>query len=423
MNENKKNILIIGKSGTATALANKFAQNENIEKIFITPELKIKSEKYTSVDIREDDLTGLLKFALENDIDLTIPVSEKALNSDIVSFFQTNGQNIFGPVKDACSIATNKTYGKKFLYKIHAQTSKFGVFDKLQLTEDFLNNAKFPITIKCNNYNNLDDRLVCTTVELAREYLENLFAAKNETNVLIEEYTYGHNFTIYYITDGYSALPISAVGNYKFSENGDGGLLTNGTGCYTPDYKISETVISRVGNIVNNTLTSLEKRDMPYVGILGVECTLTGEDKFYVNEFKPFLQDYDAAAVLNLIEDDLVEIFMACINGFFADEYEEIKTNELSSTSAVISSRGINKVIKGLEGIEDIENIIWLNINKTTDEKYLTNKGEVLVITRTASTLNRAKSLMYEDIAQISFDGMKFRNDILNKHPANVEIL
>ena len=52
--------------------------------------------------------------------------------------------------------------------------------------------------------------------------------------------------------------------------------------------KISEVVISRVENVVRNALVSVEKKGEPYVGILGVECVLTGEDKFYVTEFKPF---------------------------------------------------------------------------------------------------------------------------------------
>ena len=87
MDKKKKNILIIGKGAAAAALGKKLRQNETVDNIFMAPS--------SEVDIREDDLTGLLKFALENEIDLTIPVSEKALDADIVSFFQTNGQNIF----------------------------------------------------------------------------------------------------------------------------------------------------------------------------------------------------------------------------------------------------------------------------------------------------------------------------------------
>ncbi len=409
--KNGMNILIIGNNAAASALCKKLYQDKNIGKIYIAPGCNINSEKYISVDIREEDSTGLLKFAIENNIDLTIPISFKALKNDIVSFFLTNDQRIFGPCKDSCNIATNNTVCKKFLYKIHAQTSKFGIFDKMQQAEEFLKTANFPVTIKCSEHPNTEDMLVCPTMTIARDFLDNLFS-KNETNVLIEEFTFGHNFTIYYITDGYSALPISTVANYKFMENGDGGIYTNGIGCYTPDYKISKTVLARVENIVKNTLKTLDKKGTPYIGILGVECTITGEDKFYVNEFKPFLQNHDAAAVLNSIDDDLVKIFTACIEGLFADEYEEIIQNNLNSISALVYSRQNNKIITGFENIDDMGNIDFINIQKTSDEKYLTIKGNSFVITRSASTLNRAKNYLYEDLNQIHFDGMKFRKDI-----------
>lgn len=412
MKDKNKNILIIGTGAVASALAKKLAKTDYIGKIFIAPKIFIEDENIETIDIREDDLTGLLKFVLENDIELTIPTSEKSLNADIVSFFMDNDQNIFGPTKDACHMALSKSGGKKFLYKIHAQTSKFGVFDKIQQAEDFIKNATFPITIKSAIQNDLDDRLVCTTNTLANEFLEVLFNQKNETGILIEEYTTGHNFTVYYITDGYSAIPISIVANYKFLQDGEGGLLTNGMGCFLPDYKITEITLSRVSNVVQNTLVSLDKKGNPYVGILGVDCTLTGEDKFYINEFKPFLQDFDACAVLNTIEDDLIEVFMACITGLFADEYEQIKQNNLASASAVVLSRQPYKVVKGLDKIDAIEDIDFINIQKTSDEKYLTNQGKAFVLTRSASTLTRAKNLLYEDLEQIDYNGIKYRKDI-----------
>lgn len=413
MDKEQTNILIIGKGAEVTALAKKISQYPQTGKIFIAPGNGISSDIYENIDFREDDLTGLLKFALENKISLTIPISEKALSSDIVGFFSTNGQNIFGPSKDAGFITLNKSAGKKFLYKIHAQTSKFGIFDKQQMAEDYLKNANFPVTIKSSEYtSSTDDRLVCPTVSLAREFLTNLFSKKNETDVLIEEFIYGKNFTIYFITDGYSAVPITSVGNYKFMQDGDGGILTNGIGCYTPDYKISEVVISRVHNIVKNTLATLEKNRTPYLGILGVECTLTGEDKFYVNEFKPFFQEHDIASVLSLIEDDLIKMFISCINGFFSDEYESIKLNNLSSISATVLSKQLIKKIKGFDNIDDLSEINFINVQKTNNNEYLTTKGACFTVTKTASTLSRAKKCLYEDLGMINFDGLKYRKDI-----------
>lgn len=412
MEEKKKNILIVGQGGVPSALAKKLKAYEQTGNIYVAPGNGCNSEDYVNVDIREEDITGLLKFALEKEIDLTIPVSEKALKSDIVTFFQSNGQNIFGPVQNACNIAINKTLGKKFLYRIHAQTSKFGIFDKLQMAEDFLKTAAFPVTIKCSEYSNITEgRLVCPTRSLALEYLNELFS-KNETDVLIEEFTYGNNFTVYFVTDGYSALPLTVCADYKFTKDGGGGILTNGIGCFAPDYRVSQLVIQRVGNVAQNSITALEKKGYPYTGILGVECVQTGEDKFFVSEFKPFLQEHDAAAVLNLCEDNLYDIFSACINGFFSDEYEQIKMNNLSSVSATVLARQGFKVIKGLDKIDDIENLNFINVQKSGDNICTKSKGAVFTLTRSASTLTRAKKYLYEDLEQITFDGIGYRKDI-----------
>ena len=132
----KKKILIVGSDAVSSSLAKKLGQLDEVEEIFVAPSNGIESDIYKNADIREDDLTGLLKFVLDNDIDLTIPVSDKSLKADIVSFFQDNGQHIFGPSAESCKIALNKSYGKRFLYKIHAQTAKFGVFDKAQTAMD-----------------------------------------------------------------------------------------------------------------------------------------------------------------------------------------------------------------------------------------------------------------------------------------------
>ncbi len=406
MENSKKNILIIGKGAVASAFAKKIAGINGVGQVFVAPGNGIESDVYSNIDIREDDLTGLLRFALENDISLTIPVTVEALRADVVSFFMENDQNVFGPTKGACNIALNKVAGKKFLYKIHAQTSKFGVFDKMNVAQDWLKTATFPVTIKCSEKSSQGDRLVCPTVSLAEQFLDTLFS-RGETGVLVEEFTYGHNFSIYFMTDGYSAVPFATVGNYKFTEDGDGGLLTEGVGCYSPDYKVSQVIVSRVENVVKNCLVALDKKGEPYVGILGVDCTLTDEDKFYVNEFKAFSQDFDTAAVFNSVEENLVDVFEACIQGLFADEYEQIKSNNICCISAVVMARQGGKQIKGLEKIDDIETVDFIlgNINSTV-------QGENFVLTRSASTLTRAKSKLYEDLSEISFDGIKYRKDI-----------
>ena len=406
-----KNILIVGSGANAYALAKKMSKNN---KVFVTSERNLGLGYCETVDIREDDLTGLLKFVLDKDIDITVPISEIALKADIVSFFQTNGQSIFGPCKKSCNMMLNTSACKKFLYKIHAQSPKFGVFAKYQNALDYLKQSNFPVLISSCEVSNVtgSDRLVFPAIQLATRFLEELFVNKSESEVLIEDYVYGKNFVIYFVTDGYSALPLAVTADYKFMLDGDGGLYTSGSGCYTPNYNISETLIQRVQNITDNILDSLAQKDIPYVGIIGVEAVATGDDRFLIKDLKPFLQDHDASAILNLVDEDLAEIFNSCVHGYFSDEYQRIKTSDSSSVSAVVFSKKDDQVIRGLEHIEDINNVDFNNVDLKNDV-YITKRGPLFTLTRTSATLKRAKEFLYEDLAEIDFSGIHYRKDIL----------
>ncbi|MBR1619214.1 hypothetical protein IJ674_04905 [bacterium] len=403
----KIRILIVGGGAVATALARYIKNFDYVEKIYATSG---KSDFYETIDIREDDLTGLLMFALKNEISLTIPISEKTLGADIVSFFQSNGQNIFGPSKDSCDFMLNKIQCKKFLYKIHAQTPKFAMYNKTSAIIDYLKNSNFPVIISTAQNSVLqDEKMVCPTLKSASDFVEKLFL-KGETDVLIEDYTFGHNFTAYYITDGYSAIPFNIVGNYKFLGK-DGGIYTDGAGCYCPDYKVNSTVMTRIDKIVSDILTNLDNSGHSYTGIIGVECVLTGENNFVVTEIKPFLRNHDARAILNLCQDDLIKIFTSCINGFFSDEYEKIKTNDYSSVSLCFYSDIENKEIEGLDDLEDVD---FIKI-KEKDSIYYSQIGMNFSLTKTASTLSRAKKYLSEELEEINFDRMKYLKEICAK--------
>lgn len=413
MADDNKNVLIVGDGANAYALARKIYQN-NKNKIYITGSQNLDLDFCEVVDIREDDLTGLLKFALDKDIFITIPISETSLKADIVSFFQTNGQNIFGPCKKSCQMMLNNSTCKKFLYKIHAQNPKFGVFNKLQNAIDYLKQSNFPVIISSCESSNISgaDKLVIPSMPLASRFLEELFVNKSEQEVVIEDYVFGKNFVIYFVTDGYSALPIGITGDYKFMQDDNSGIYTNGSGCYCPNYNISKTLIERVHNIVDNILNSLAQKDNPYIGIIGIEGVATGEDRFLITNLRPFLQNHDATAILNSVDENLLEIFNSCVNGFFSDEYQDIRLNNNSSVSVTVFSKKDNQTICGLDNIEDINNVDFINSEYKNGE-FIAKQGAVFTLTRTSATLSRAREFLYEDLSEINFNGIQYRKDIL----------
>ena len=398
-------ILIVGNNAAALALVKKLGRCDYVEKIFITG---TGTDDVKVVDIREDDLMALLMFVHENKIDLTIPVSEKALGADIVSFFQSNGQNIFGPSKDSCDFVLNKILCKKLLYKINAPIPKFGMFNKAVQIFEYLKKANFPVVIRTSQNSYMDDdKMFCSTFKSAYDFTDRLFL-KGETDVLVEEYVFGHSFTVYFVTDGYGALPINIVSNYKFLDE-NGGLYTDGVGCYCPDYKIDSAILSRVENILFDILSNLDLKGSPYLGVIGLECVLIDKDNFIVQDIKPFFQNHDSSAVLNLCEDDLLKIFISCINGFFSDDYKQIKTSDSSSLSLSIYSDRENSEINFVEGIEDID---FINV-KYKHGKYYSNIGMNFTLTKTSATLSRAKQCLKQELEDIKFNGMKYLKDVL----------
>lgn len=409
--DKKKKVLIVGNSAKEYALVKKF-KNYDCD-IFVLSGNSAISELAECVDIREENVQEILEYVLENAIDLTIVTSEVAIKNNIAELFQTNNQLIFCPTAQSAQFTLSRSAGKRFLYKLRVPTPRFGIFDKLPLAIDYLKNAPMPQVIRADENSNSADRLVCTTFAASKTFVEDLFN-KDENKVVLEDYVYGHEFTIYVVTDGYSALHLATVANYKFAEDGDGGILTSGVGAYTPDYKISSDIENSVmQNVVERVLASLQRKETPYLGVLGIDCVLTTDGNFVTLDFKPFLSDHDAEAVLNLVDENLLTLFEACAVGSFADDYEKIDVSDNSSVSCVISSRKKGEIIKGLELVES--DITHFATTKNKYFEYETVEGKTLVLTKTAKTLSRARKHLYEDVELISFSGKKCRNDICEK--------
>ncbi len=410
--DKRKKVLVVGASAKDYALIKKFKNYEC--DLFVLPVNPAIAEIAECVDIRPNNVQEILEFAVANSIDLTIVSDEAAIKNNITELFQANEQLIFAPTAQSSNFVLSRSLCKKFLYKLKIPAPKFAVFDRLQVAVDYLKNASMPQVVSADENRCDIDRLVCTTFSTAKTFVEDLFCCKDEKKIVLEDYVYGHEFTFYVVTDGYQAVHLATVANFKFSENGDGGLLTDGIGAFTPDYKVSKDVENDVmRHVVQKVLLELQRRETPYLGILGVNCVLEEDGGFVTLDFKPFLSDHDADAVLNLVEENMLTLFEACAIGSFADDYDSINVADNSSVSCVILSRSEGIPIKGLDIVES--DISHFGVKKNKYLEYETVKGKTLVVTRTAKTLSRARKYLYEDIELINFDGKKYRTDICEK--------
>lgn len=412
MEKTGKKVFIIGSSAGEYTLAKKLSESAEIAEVFVAPGNDAMKDFCTIVDIREQNAQELLEFVLENAIDMTIAASEEAIKNDIATLFQQNHQMIFAPTKDSASICSHKSVGKKFMYKNRIPCSKFGIFDKPALAVDYAKKSAMPIVVKTEE-NQEKGVLVCSAFSIAKDFIEDLFE-KSEKKVIIEDYVHGHEFSFYVITDGYHALPLGSVATYKHELEGNGGLLTSGVGAVSPDYKVSHQVERKIfQQIIYPALNSLAHSHTPYVGILGVDLIMNDNEQLFVLKFNSFLQTPDAQVILALLNENIYSLFEACVVGSFADDYEYIDISDKSAVSCVLSSLSEDKIISGLDEVDEDTQIAYFNIRKNTYLEYETKKGRTLILTRTARVLSKAIEDLYEEIDVVKFEGgMKFRKDI-----------
>lgn len=406
----EKNLLIIGNSAKEYALARIFAENF---KVFVTPGNDAISEFATVVDIRENNITELVDFALENDIHFTVCSSEIAIANDIARIFELNNLKIFAPTAKSALFATNKSVGKKLMYKLKIPTPGFGIFDKKSLALDYVKKSSMPVVIKTDTHKNGNNVMICSTETIAKSFIDDLFFA-GEEKVIIEDYVYGTNFSLYTITDGYKILPIGSTVDYKFSLEGDGGILTSGMGAYSPCIKLTEDQIAYImAEIANPLINALEMQNNPYLGIIGFDGIVTPEGKISIIECNTFLRNHDAQCILSLLNQDIYKIMEACVIGVFADDYNYIDLKDEFAVAGVLSSgKYKNSTIQGLDELNDNTIVGHLNTKRNEYLEYETQGEEALVVTTTAKTLTRAKKSLYEELDFIEFEGKKYRKDI-----------
>lgn len=406
----QKKILIIGNSLKAYSLAKLLSSKYEI---YITPASDTLKEFTNTLDIREDNIAELLEFVLETGIDLTIPISEECLKTDIVEIFNKNNLQIFAPTKDAASIVFDKAYAKKVLYKLRIPTPRFGIFEKQNMVIDYIKNLKNPFVLKTNTNNSA---AVFSSLNVAKNCIDFSFIEKNK-KIIIEDYVYGTPFSFYTITDGYKALPIGSSINYKQQLDGDGGQITSGMGACSPNYKLTlENEYFLMDNVIYPTLDYLEIGGFPYIGILGINGVLQNDGTISILGYQAFMNDTDAYIILNSINENLYDLFISCTLGSFSDEYDNIQLNESFATSLVLSNKYRDNTENIITGLEDLEENTFVgfypDVKKNKYLEYEAPSKEVLLIATQAPSVSSSTKKMYKEAENINFKGLYCRTDI-----------
>lgn len=416
-------VLIVGSGGREHAIAWKVAQSKKVDKIYCAPGNAGISEVAECVPIGAMEFDKLVAFAKEKKIDLTVIGMDDPLVGGIVDVFEKEGLRVFGPRKNAAILEGSKAFSKDLMKKYNIPTAAYETFTDPEKALEYLETAKMPIVLKADGLALGKGVLICQTLEEAKEGVKTLMMDKKfgsaGDEIVIEEFMTGREVSVLSFVDGNIVKIMSSAQDHKRAKDGDQGLNTGGMGNFSPSPFYTKEVDEFCKKyIYQPTVDAMKAEGRPFKGVIFFGLMLT-PDGPKVLEYNARFGDPEAQVVLPRLENDIVDVFEACIDGTL-DQVDLKFDNDRATVCVILASDGYpveykkGFPIEGLEKFKGKDDYYVFHSGTKFNEngQIVTNGGRVLGVTATGKDLKEARKKAYEATEWISFENKYMRHDI-----------
>jgi phosphoribosylamine--glycine ligase len=425
-------ILVIGSGGREHALVWKLAQSPHVSQMWCASgnagigeeRLARNRTSVECVNIGAEDLPGLLAFAQKKKPDLAVVGPDNPLALGIVDLFQKKGLRIWGVNRKAAQFEASKVFSQNFMEKYGIPTAAAATFDEASAAKKFCASLGGRCVVKADGLALGKGVLICSDVTEANKAVDEIMVNKAfgaaGARVVIQEFLEGAEISLHALCDGKTAKLFPTSQDHKRALDGDAGLNTGGMGAYSPTPFLSEAQLAETGRrILGPWLKGCVAEGIDFRGILYPGIMLT-KDGPKVLEFNARFGDPETQVYLTRLENDLVELLEASVDGTLAEI--ELKWSPMASVCVVMASGGYpgsyakGKPISGLDEAARSPNAKVFHAGTAREgEKILTSGGRVLGVTALGKDLRAAQAAAYLAVQKIHFDGAHFRRDIAAK--------
>lgn len=414
-------VLVIGSGGREHALVWKIAQSPRLNRIFCAPGNAGIARLAECLNIKAEDIPGLLDFARKDRIDLTVVGPEAPLTAGLVDHFEQAGLRVFGPSQAAAEIEGSKVFCKELLRKYGIPTGGFAVFNEPVLAKEYVREQPLPVVLKAEGLAAGKGVIIAQTVDEAvgaidRIMVEREFGAAGD-RLLIEECLVGQEASVMAFVDGTHLSPMVPAQDHKRVFDSDEGPNTGGMGAYSPVPAVTEDLYEvAVNRILQPTVEAMAKEGRTYRGVLYAGVMLTAEGP-KVLEYNCRFGDPETQVVLPRLNSDLLEIMEACVDGSL--DRVQPEWSDKTAVCVVMASGGYpgdyekGKDLQGLQAAAAFEGVTLFHAGTT--EKHgcvVTDGGRVLGVTALGDGFRDTIEKVYSAAGQIRFEGMHLRQDI-----------
>ena len=414
-------VLVVGGGGREHALAWRLRKSPQVEAVFCAPGNAGIAEVAECVPIAADDLAGLVRFAKERAIDLTVVGPERPLTLGLVDRFRDAGLRAFGPTAAAAQLEGSKVFTKELLARLRVPTAAFGAFADAGEAAAYVRKVGAPLVVKADGLAAGKGVFICRTAAEALEAIDQVMRARvfgdAGGRVVVEEMLEGEELSFMALTDGTTILPLASSQDHKRIGDGDTGPNTGGMGAYSPPPIATPELEAHVmRDVIRPVVDGLARDGIRYTGILYAGL-MVRDGRASVLEFNVRLGDPEAQVLLARLESDVADAMVRTCDGRLAGT--TMTWDPRAAVCVVLAAEGYPGTpktgvpIAGLESLRDWrDGIVFHAGTKRVGDRVVADGGRVLGVTALGSTIRAAVDEAYGAVARISWPGMQHRRDI-----------
>ena len=414
-------VLVVGSGGREHALCWAISKSPLCDKIYCAPGNAGISSYAECVNIKVNDIKGIINFAEQESIDFAVIGPEEPLVLGISDELNKKNIKTFGPSASASKLEGSKAFMKDIVYKNNIPTASYGCFSDIDEAKKYIHKHGAPIVVKTSGLAAGKGVFICNTVNEAINAIDKIMHEKifglSGQEIIIEEFLEGEEVSFFALVNGNNILPLVSAQDHKAVGDGDTGPNTGGMGAYSPAPIMNSLLEQKIiDEIITPTTNALIDQGSPYQGVLFAGLMITNEGPKLL-EYNIRFGDPECQVLMRRLKSDLLSALIAtCDNQL---DNISLKWNDEKAIVVIMASNGYpgdykkGTIIKNTSIAEKKDEIeIFHSGTQFKNEDLIASGGRVLGITATGKTVTEAHEKVYEAINEIKWPDGFYRKDI-----------
>ena len=303
------NILVVGSGAREHALATKISESPRCATLHVTP--GNAGTPGTRHHVAATDIEGIVSLCHTNHISLVVVGPEAPLAAGLVDALLASGISAFGPSQALARLESDKSYARAIAHTLNLPGPRYAAFAQGETAAalEWWKNFGANIVVKQTGLAGGKGVVVPNS---AQETTEAIREAITVGDVVLEERLVGTECSLIAMSDGKTSVAFPLAQDHKRIGEGDTGLNTGGMGAYAPaPVQFSAKELHNM--FITPVIDHFAAAGTPFIGVLFAGIMLTADGPRLL-EYNCRFGDPEAQVLLSLLDSDLVELLLACVN-------------------------------------------------------------------------------------------------------------